>query len=151
MVEEGANMGKLYAIDIVAWSEQQAALLRSGRLAEIDVLNIAEEIEDVGKSEKRELRSRFSVLLAHLLKWQAQPQRRISHSWQATIRYQREAIELLFDETPSLRRMLEDEPWLALVWKDALVIATKETRLRDFPKSPVWNTQQILDPDFLPD
>ncbi len=143
-------MGKLYDTDVVAWSEQQAALLRSGRLSEIDVLNIAEEIEDVGKSEKRELRSRFSVLVAHLLKWQAQPRRRISHSWQATIRYQREAIELLFDETPSLRRMLEDYLRQERVWKDALVIAIKETHLHDFPKSPAWTEQQILDPNFLP-
>ena len=144
-------MGNLYDTDIVAWSEQQAALLRSGRLSEIDVLNIAEEIEDGGKREERELRSRFAVLAAHLLKWQAQPERRISHSWQATIRLQRKEIEFLFADTPSLRRTVEDPEWLERVWNEALLIAIKETRPSDFPKAPIWTARQMLDPNFLPD
>ena len=57
-----------YETDIVAWSEEQAALLRAGRFSEIDIPNIAGEIEDVGKSEKHELASRMTVLLANLLK-----------------------------------------------------------------------------------
>jgi hypothetical protein len=63
-------MGTLYEKDVVAWASEQAALLRAGQFSAIDVEHIAQEIEDVGKSEKRELASRMAVLLAHLLKWQ---------------------------------------------------------------------------------
>lgn len=70
-------MGTRYAHDVVAWANERAALLRAGDLSAIDVEHIAEEIEDVGKSEQRELASRMSVLLAHLLKWQYQPGRQI--------------------------------------------------------------------------
>ena len=70
---EGA---RLYDTDVVAWANEQAQLLRSGRLDQLDIEHIAEEIEDVGKSEQRELASRMSILLAHLLKWQFRPKRR---------------------------------------------------------------------------
>lgn len=69
-------MGTSYEVDVVAWASEQAALLRAGKLSDIDIRHIAEEIEDVGKSEQRELASRMAVLLAHLLKWQYQPGRR---------------------------------------------------------------------------
>jgi hypothetical protein len=82
-----------YDEDILTWADQQAALLRAGRVDLLDILHIADEIEDVGKSEKRELRSRTAVLLAHLLKWQAQPDYR-GKSWERTIRAQRKAIGL---------------------------------------------------------
>ncbi len=65
-----------YETDIVAWATEQATLLRSGKFSEIDFEKIAEEIEDVGKSEQRELASRMAVLIAHLLKWQYQPSHR---------------------------------------------------------------------------
>lgn len=86
-------MGTRYEQDVVAWAREQAALLRAGKFSAIDVEHIAEEIEDVGKSEQRELSSRMSVLLAHLLKWQYQPGRRGS-SWQRTIREQRRALSV---------------------------------------------------------
>ena len=75
-------MATTYEKDIVAWATEQAYLLRSGQLSAIDIEHIAEEIEDVGKSEQRELSSRMTVLLAHLLKWQFQPSHRCS-SWEA--------------------------------------------------------------------
>lgn len=78
-------MGKLYDTDIVAWASEQAELLRGGNWAALDVEHIAEEIEDVGKSEMRELDSRVAVLIGHLLKWKFQPQIR-SKSWLATIK-----------------------------------------------------------------
>ena len=77
-------MGTPYEKDVVAWAYEQAALLRAGKLASIDIEHIAEEIEDVGKSEQREFASRMAVLLAHLLKWQFQPERR-GNSWTNTI------------------------------------------------------------------
>ena len=85
-------MGTPYEKDVVAWAYEQAALLRAGKLASIDIEHIAEEIEDVGKSEQREFASRMAILLAHLLKWQFQPERR-TNSWTNTILTQRAAIE----------------------------------------------------------
>lgn len=78
-------MGKRYEQDVVAWAQEQAALLREGKFSAVDVEHIADEIEDVGKSEQRELSSRMAVLLADLLRWQYQPGRRGS-SWQRTIK-----------------------------------------------------------------
>ena len=62
-----------YEKDIIAWANEQAKLLRAGQFGQLDIEHIAEEIEDVGKSEQRELASRMAILLAHLLKWQFQP------------------------------------------------------------------------------
>ncbi|MDR3089077.1 MAG: DUF29 domain-containing protein, partial [Desulfobulbaceae bacterium] len=73
-------MNTAYETDVVAWAGEQARLLRAGRFDLLDIENIAEEIEDVGKAEQRELMSRMAVLLAHLLKWQYQPERR-GKSW----------------------------------------------------------------------
>jgi hypothetical protein len=74
----------LYEEDFVAWTEQTARLLRSGRLAELDVDNLTEEVEDMGKSRRQELHSRLTVLIWHLLKWRHQPEKR-SVSWDLTI------------------------------------------------------------------
>jgi hypothetical protein len=74
-----------YAKDIVAWSREQAALLRASDFAALDLEHIASEIEDVDKSEQRELASGMAVLLAHLLQWQFQPERRRT-SWKLIIK-----------------------------------------------------------------
>jgi hypothetical protein len=151
MIGEGAhNMGNLYDTDIVAWSEQQAALLRSGQLSEIDVLNIAEEIEDVGKSEKQQLSNRLAVLAAHLLKWQVQADHR-GASWRSTIRVQRSRIARLLRKVPSLKHSLNDPDFLVEAWEDAVVIVIKETNIEELPALPIWTVTQILDPNFMPD
>jgi len=90
MSETGAN--DLYDRDFYAWANEQAALLRAGKLSDADVANIAEEIESMGRSEKRELVSRLVVLLLHLLKWQYQPARR-GRSWQVTIENTRDELD----------------------------------------------------------
>jgi len=95
-----------YQQDYYAWANQTAHLLREGRFGEIDALQIAEELESMGKRERRELVSRLSVLIAHLLKWQFQPARRL-RSWRNTILTQREEIEALLEDSPSLRSELE--------------------------------------------
>lgn len=143
-------MNTRYEADVVAWAQEQAALLRAGRFSEIDIANIAEEIEDVGKSEKRELASRMAVLLAHLLKWKFQPARRGS-SWQRTIREQRKALGLHIKATPSLKVALSDPDWIAAVWADAVSSAAQETQLDVFPEDCIWNISQIFDTDFYPE
>jgi hypothetical protein len=143
-------MGTSYEKDVVAWANEQAALLRAGKLSAIDIEHIAEEIEDVGRSEKRELASRMAVLLVHLLKWQFQPRRRGS-SWQRTIKEQRNAIGLHLEETPSLKVSLSNPKWLAATWADTVTKAINETGLDQFPEVCPWDMEQVLSQDFYPE
>ncbi|MGP1065208.1 DUF29 domain-containing protein [Serratia sp. CY56810] len=143
-------MGTRYETDVVAWANEQAALLRSGDLSQLDIANIAEEIEDVGKSEKRELASRIAFLLTHLLKWQCQSGRR-SSSWQRVIRELRKSIQLRVRKTPSLKSCLTESEWIEEVWPDAVAAAAEETGLDDFPDECIWNSEQILSAEFYPD
>jgi hypothetical protein len=90
------SSGTLYAEDFYLWTQQQAALLRTGKWQELDYENLAEEIESVGRSEKRELGNLLEVLLTHLLKWQYQSEgRRGGHSWEDTIWEQRRQLAAL--------------------------------------------------------
>ncbi len=94
-----------YEQDFHAWTQRTAEPLRAGRLDEADIEHVAEEIEDMGRRDVRELNSRMQVLLAHLLKWQVQPDRR-SPSWPATITTQRLELEGVLAQSPSLRPQL---------------------------------------------
>jgi len=145
-------MGTRYNTDVVAWASEQAALLRAGKLSQIDIENIAEEIEDVGKSEKRELASRMAVLLAHLLKWKFQPTHR-GKSWELTIKGQRELIQRRLNKTPSLKAVLSDAEWFEDVWFDARSDASRETGigLEKFPVTCCWSSDDVLDPAFYPE
>ncbi|MDJ0680442.1 MAG: DUF29 domain-containing protein [Xenococcaceae cyanobacterium MO_167.B52] len=96
-----------YQTDFYAWTQQQAELLRNKKIEQLDWSNLAEEIEDMGRSEKRQLESRLEVLIMHLLKWQFQPNLR-SRSWQLTIKEQRLRLEKLLAENPSLKSKLTD-------------------------------------------
>ena len=139
-----------YHQDIVAWANEQAALLRSGMLSAIDIENIAEEIEDVGKSEQRELASRMVVLLTHLLKWQIQPERR-GASWQRTIKEQRRAIVIALRKTPSLRNSLSDPDWMTGVWADTVSRVIEETGFAELPEASPWTMEQALADGVFPD
>lgn len=142
-------MAATYENDIVAWAKEQANLLRSGKLSAIDIEHIAEEIEDVGKSEQRELASRMAVLLSHLLKWQYQPERQ-SGSWKRTIKEQRKAIARRLKNTPSLKVSTCDPEWLEDTWGDAISITINETGMGSFPESCPWTIENILSEDWLP-
>ena len=106
-------MGELYDEDIVLWSERQGELLRrraAGELvndAELDWPNIAEEIESVGRAEQDQLTNRLAILLAHMLKWRFQPDRR-GNSWRLTMLEQRRRANRLVARNPSLRPGRED-------------------------------------------
>jgi len=97
-----------YEADFQAWVMSNARLLREGKLTELDAEHIAEELESMGASERRELLYRLQVLLLHLLKYQYQPERR-GKSWLLTINHQRTAIERLLEQSPSLIRLLDDD------------------------------------------
>ena len=138
-----------YEKDIVAWANEQARLLRAGLFSQLDIEHIAEEIEDVGKSERRELKSRMAVLLAHLLKWQYQPSRR-GNSWQRTIKVQRKGVIHCLTETPSLKPELQDPNWWEQVWDDAIAGVLKEVELDGIPEICPWTAEEILSDEFWP-
>ena len=141
-----------YDTDVIIWSREQAAALRAGEFSRLDIEHLADEIEDVGKSEKRELASRMAVLLAHLLKWQFQPERR-SKSWTDTINLQRRRSVLAIEETPSLKAVMRGSKWRRDMWLDALSRASDETGIgvADFPEDCPWAFSDVLRPDWLPD
>lgn len=143
-------MNTLYDDDVIAWAEQQVALLRAGRWSELDVDNIIEEIEDVGRSEKRELQSRVVVLISHLLKWQYQPGRQ-GHSWSNTIKEQRDAIAEDIRKSPSLKRLLKDPKWLQATFRCARAEAEVQIKVYDLPETLPWSVEQLLSQDFFPE
>jgi hypothetical protein len=132
--------------DFYAWTQQQAQLLRTGKFNQIDFHYIAEEIEDMGRSEKRELESRLEVLIMHLLKWQFQPNLR-SRSWQLTIKEQRLRLEKLLAENPSLKSFLADS--LEKTYQMAIISAERETGLSLFPETCPYSLTEIFTPEFL--
>ncbi|QGU32424.1 DUF29 domain-containing protein [Thermochromatium tepidum] len=144
------SSSSLYDLDIVAWANEQAQALRAGRFDRLDLEHLAEEIEDVGKSEQRELISRMAILIGHLLKWCYQPERR-GASWESTIRTQRAAIARRLKRTPSLKRTLSDPDWFADAWSDGRDLAVRETGLSDLPLDCPWPLETMLDSDWLPE
>ena len=142
-------MPSLYENDFYEWSKRTADLVRQGRFAEIDAENLAEEIESLGRSEKREFLNRLKVLLAHLLKWQYQPERR-SRSWQATIMTQREDIALLLEDNPSFRPI--GAQILERAYPLARTKAAFETDMeaKQYPESCPYTYEQVMSEDFWP-
>lgn len=144
-------MATSYETDVVAWANEQAGFVRAGRFDLLDLEHIAEEIEDVGKSEQRELANRMAVLLAHLLKWQFQPERQCN-SWRKTIGEQRKRVLLRLEKTPSLQGCLNDADWWGDAWADARTMAEKETGIAfdQYPDGCPWSTAEVLDETWLP-
>ena len=145
-----ASNQSLYDRDFYAWANEQAALLREGKLAEADIPNIAEEIESMGRGEKRELVSRLTVLLVHLLKWGFQHEFR-NRSWHLTIKEQRRKIIGHLGENPSLKPLLAE--CIADAFESALVETGVQTGIGEkfLPKTCPWTTEQLLDSAWLPE
>lgn len=139
-----------YHTDFYGWTQEQAAFLKAGKLTELDIENLLEEVETMGRSEKRELDSRLTVLLIHLLKWQYQPVRR-GRSWQLTIEGQRINFSETLDENPSLKSQLDTI--LKKAYAKSIIKAAKQTALekQSFPNVCPWTLSQILDDNFYPD
>jgi Domain of unknown function DUF29 len=122
----------LYDQDFYAWTQQQVELLKTGQWKQVDIENLIEEIESLGKQQRQELRNRLGVLLGHLLKWRYQPEDR-SKSWFYTIREQRREIQRHLKENPSLKPYLQEA--IAIGYEQGLDLLGRETP---------------LDPDQLP-
>ncbi|MBD2487037.1 DUF29 domain-containing protein [Aulosira sp. FACHB-615] len=139
----------LYETDFYAWSQQQADLLRHQQWHQLDLSNLIEEIESLGRKERQELRNRLSILIAHLLKWEYQPTKR-SRSWLATIRIQRRDILKLLEENPSLNSYLEIA--IQEAYENARDLASAETNLplSTFPHQCSYIFADIFNPSFYP-
>jgi hypothetical protein len=138
-----------YEEDVAAWSLEQADFIRAGRFELLDILNIAEVVEDVNASHGIELEHRMAILLMHLIKWHYQPERR-GNSWKWTIKEQRKKVLRRLKKTPSLKPELADPEWLEGVWADAVVDAIKETGMDVFPEDCPWTIDDVLTEGWLP-
>ena len=140
----------LYDRDFYAWANEQATLLRAGKLSDADVENIAEEIESMGRAERNELTNRLAVLLGHLLKWELQPERR-GRSWVLTIREQRRQVARNIKQNPSLRPQLGEI--VADAYGDAVLAAQRETELPEeaFPAECPWTFDQAMHGEPAPE
>ena len=139
--------------DFYAWTQNQAQLLRTGQFDVLDIQQIAEELEDMGRTEKRALESRLEVLIMHLLKWQYQPNLRFlrmrfsPRSWQLTIREQRLRVQTLLEDNPSLQPYLSQR--IDKIYRLAVIAAERETGLNLFPETCPYGIEQILSEDFF--
>lgn len=140
----------LYEADFMQWTDRTVQLLRERRFSEIDIENIIEEIEDLGRRERQALYSNLKIVLLHMLKWQNQPAKR-TNSWRATLREHRQRIQLQLKDSPSLNPYLTQS--LNDCYTNARDLAADETGLplSTFPETCPYERLLILDPAFLPD
>jgi len=138
-----------YETDFYAWTIEQASLLHNQQWQQLDLENLIEEITSLGKQQRQELRNRLSILLAHLLKWEYQPQKR-SRSWLATIRVQRRDVLYLLRDNPSLKSYLQEG--LSEAYENSRDLAMGETNLPEatFPKLCPYDFGEILSDRFYP-
>ncbi|BAP54299.1 hypothetical protein THII_0002 [Thioploca ingrica] len=137
-----------YETDFYAWAQYNADLLRQRQFSELDIEHLVEELESMGKRDRRELTSRFKILLAHLLKWQYQPSYRCS-SWRGSIAEQRLQINDLIKANPSLKSYLPEA--IIFAYPEALELASDETGLPQsiFPTTCTYSIEQLLDKNFV--
>jgi len=135
--------------DYVLWVERQIELIREKQFAQVDLENLLGELESIVLKDKRQLRSRIRVIVAHLLKCEYQPRFK-TKSWLDTLSEQREKIEDLLEESPSLSRLVT--PYAQSAYPRAVAKAARETRLpkSTFPTELPYTVSQVLDQDFIP-
>jgi hypothetical protein len=140
----------LYDEDFYLWIEVTAKQLKAGNFAEVDLDNLIEEIESMGRSEKRALKSNLLVVLMHLLKYKYQPEKR-SNSWLSTIFENRRRLKEVLTESPSLRKFFSEV--FNECYQDARKQAALETglNLETFPAECPFTTDECLNSDFLPE
>jgi hypothetical protein len=136
--------------DFYSWAKHNAELLRSGRVAEADWAQIAEELDEMSGSRESELENRLGVLLAHLLKWVYQSSHR-GNSWINTIKEQRRRARRVLKRNPGLKSCLAEV--FENAYGDARLMASRETGLNEktFPNAPPFTIEQTLDEDFWPE
>ena len=140
-------MSDLYETDTALWAERQADALRRRASNELDWENVAEEIESLSRSDRREIRNRLVVLCAHLLKWRFQSRRR-SRSWALSVTEARDQIAQVIRESPSLTN--HPTAVLAEAYAAGRRMAAAETGLKNLPTECPWSVEELLQHDFWP-
>jgi hypothetical protein len=140
-------LAELYELDETAWLEVMVELIEQRRLQELDLVNLEEFLDSMAKSDRRKVENRLELLLAHLLKWEHQPERR-SKSWRSTIRTQRRRLVKLI-ASGTLRKHAEDS--LAEVYAGAIERAADDTGLPEdkFPADVPFTLDEALTKDFF--
>lgn len=141
----------LYDKDFNAWALDMACKLKTKKFEDLDIDNLVEEVEDMSKSQRRALESRFIVLIMHLLKWQIQSEKQCN-SWKATIDNQRLKIKKLLQDMPSLKNSIKPIIDSTYTYNEAVLEAIEETSFDRslFPKVLPYSQEQILDDNFYP-
>jgi len=139
-----ARDGARYDRDLYSWAVEQAALLRAGRLAEVDALSLAEEIDDVGSKQYDKLQSALRLILLHLLQWDHQPERR-SRSWQLSIAVQRRHVLRVLRKNPGLKTVVDEA--VTEAYEIARLEAAAQTLLEEdiFPVECPYSWNEIMD------
>jgi len=139
-----ARDGARYERDLYSWAVEQAALLRAGRLAEVDALSLAEEIDDVGSKQYDKLQSALRLILLHLLQWDHQPERR-SRSWQLSIAVQRRHVLRVLRKNPGLKAVVDEA--VTEAYEIARLEAAAQTLLEEdiFPVECPYSWNEIMD------
>jgi hypothetical protein len=141
---------ELHDRDFYAWTKETAQLLKEGKISEVDVMNIAEELEDMGNSEKRSIISQLSRLIAHLLKWKYQPGLR-GNSWKTSINGSRLELSYFFEASKLLKKEAEEN--FIKAYKLGIQWASSDTgiEVKTFPKECPFTLEQCLDENFWPE
>jgi hypothetical protein len=140
----------LYQQDYYLWLENTAKTLREGKLTQLDIPNLIEEIEAMGRSEKRAVFNNLKILLIHLLKYKYQQPKR-SNSWRYTIREHRQRIEEAFEDSPSLKKYFSES--FDKCYENARKLAADETGLpvNTFPSESPFTPEETINSDYLPE
>jgi hypothetical protein len=147
----GATTKTLYETDFAAWADEMAAALRAGRLQELDLENLAEEVEGLAKADRRTVRSQLQSMMIHLFKRRIQPERH-SRSWDSSILNARYEITDEVEDSPSLRNHLAQN--LEKLYQRAVAEALAETGMEEAPRPkqvPIrcpWTLEELLDGDL---
>ena len=139
----------IYQNDFYQWTQEQADLLRQGAFPALDVENLIEEIESMGRSDRRSIRSHLANVILHLLKWRYQPGKRTS-SWEDSVENGREEVAWLLKDSPSLKGQLT--PFVDEVYSGSRRKASRETGLplTTFPDQCPFTVEQITG-DYWPE
>jgi hypothetical protein len=149
-VIDPSTIKDLYDTDYLLWLEKTSRLLQSKDFEKLDLENLIEEIESLGRSERNKLVSSLRLIYHHLLKWQFQPKKR-TRSWSNTISRERNNISYYIEDTPSLKNLLEDVVVLNKAYQRGRQDAIRETGITHLPEACPYSIKQTLDCNFLPE
>ncbi len=132
-----------YDRDFFLWTQETARAIEAGRFEEIDRAALADEVESLGRRDRREVVSRLGVILTHLLKLKYQPERETG-SWRASVNREREKLAAVLADSPSLKAQVAE--FLAPAYRSARRQAANETGIdiESFPETCEWSVDEVL-------